>query len=127
MSSDLQALGTSIRANKKAEATRKQYASMANILREWLIKYNPECVENENKIILPLNTNTLELFLSHLTQKTDIKTGNYLEGKFNSVAHIGGYRSMIKDLYTTNQITVDASTERMFTEFMGGYARKVQF
>ena len=123
--SNLQALGSSIRANKKAEGTRKQYASMKNTLREWLVKNNPDCVDSASQIVLPLSSNILENFMSHLTQKRD-KTGNYLEGQFNSFAHIGGFRSMIKDMYTSNQITMDVATELMLTEFVGGYARKVR-
>lgn len=108
--------------------THKMYASKVEVLRKWLISEKKDDFINQDdeSIILPLSVSVLTEFMGFVSKKVDPATKvHYDPPKFNSVAHVQGYRSAIIDLYKQRGLDAPELTKSKMTEFVSGYKRKV--
>ena len=79
-------------------------------------------------MILPLSDKGITAFFTlnrHMYQRTP-DSRDYIEPtEYHSFSHVSSYRSALKDLYKQRNVPVPPSTERILSNFMAGYVRKV--
>jgi hypothetical protein len=108
--------------------THKMYASKVEVLRKWLISEGKHDFLNrvDETITLPLTVDVLTEFMGFVSKKVDPVTKvHYDPPKFNSVAHVQGYRSAIIDLYKSRNLPAPELNKTKMSEFVSGYKRKI--
>jgi len=120
-------LSESIISGRLSNNTKLQYRGKQAALAAWLKANEPTHLnENTEVIILPLNDEVVTAFFGHICRKRKRNSSEYIEPtKYLSLSHVGNYKSSIKDVYKQRNVTMPASTEKIVSEFMAGYTRKV--
>ncbi len=117
--SELSSLGASIRDNRLAAGTKRQYGSKERKFLNW--------VEERYGIVRhPVSTEIIEEYLAHISQKIDQNTGQYYEPRqWNTFSYVGGHCSAIKNMYKSMPLIIlPEETKNMMNEYLIGYRRK---
>lgn len=70
--------------------------------------------------------NIAEEYLSYVCLVKDKEGEIVIPAKYHSESHVEGVKSAIKSLYKSDKVAVSEEVNLMFSEFMGGYKRKVE-
>ena len=110
--------------NRLAKGTSRQYSRLMKKIVSFFELNHPTLLEND-EIILPLSVETVRGFFNYVKKKRG-RNGILLEpAQFNSVSHIGLYRSCICDYYKKKRVAMDHELKTFFDNFMTGYKKQI--
>lgn len=119
-------LAVEIIDGRKCANTKVQYSRKVEHFRKWINEVHPDCMNSDGSLNLHLiDTSHLRQFLGHICKKKTAG-GEYLSPiVYQAFQHVSGYKSAIKDYYSTNNVKISADSERMMEHFFKGYNRKI--
>jgi hypothetical protein len=118
-------LAEEIIGGRKCENTKNQYRRKFEHFRKWIVAKYPECSQNGNTVNLAsLSKKHLQDFFGHICKKK--KNGDYMVPVvYQTFQHVSGYKSAIKDHFSTNECEIKPDVDKMLKNFFGGYQRKI--
>ena len=118
-------LAEEIIGGRKCENTKNQYRRKYEHFRKWIVAKYPECSQNENTVNLAsLSKKHLQDFFGHICKKK--KNGDYMVPVvYQTFQQVSGYKSAIKDHFTTNECVIKPDDDKMLRNFFGGNQRKI--
>ena len=119
-------LADEIIAGRKCTNTKVQYGRKVEHFKKWISEVNPDCMSSDSTLNLHLiDTSQLQQFLGHICKKKNAK-GEYLSPTvYQAFQHVSGYKSAIKDYYSTKNVKFSLESGRMMEHFFKGYNRKI--
>lgn len=119
-------LAIEIMNGRKCQNTKNQYRLKIEHFRKWIESKHPVCLDESRAVDLnSVDRSILKEFLGHICKKKD-KDGSYFEPVvFHAFQHVSGYKSAIKDYYSTKEVKISDEIEKMFKQFFDGYVRTI--
>ena len=119
-------LAMEIMAGRKCQNTENQYRLKVEHFRKWIELKHPLCLDEKGAIDLDaVDRAILKEFLGHICEKKD-KNGVYYDPvAFLAFQHVSGYKSALKDYYSTKEVKISGETEKMLKQFFEGYVRRI--
>ena len=119
-------LAIEIMAGRKCPNTKNQYRLKVEHFRKWIELKHPLCLDEKGAIDLnAVDRVILKEFLGHICKKKD-KNGVYSDPVvFHAFQHVCGYKSALKDYYSTKEIKISGEIEKMLKQFFEGYVRTI--
>jgi hypothetical protein len=111
---------------RKCENTKNQYNRKFEHFRQWIVEKYPECTLTDGVTVnlALLNKVHMQDFFGHICKKK--KNGNYVSPiVYQSFQHVSGYKSSIKDHFTSSDCEIKPDIDKMLKNFFGGYHRKI--
>jgi hypothetical protein len=119
-------LAVEIIDGRKCQNTKRQYRLKAENFKKWLCSKHPVCIKEDETIDLNAVDGTiLKEFFGHICKKKD-KNGLHFDPiVFHAFQHVSGYKSAIKDYYSTQEVKISDEIEKMLKQFFEGYVRTI--
>jgi hypothetical protein len=130
---DAAAIAANMAGKKTKENTKQQYSGKVNFLREYLKNEDPEALDEEDDISIPVNDdNVLVKFFGF------IMASAYARDKLQSpddipedeadpwsVSQINGYKSAIVSLYTAQDLKLSDKVDTKLKGMIDGYEKLI--
>ena len=119
-------LAVEIIDGRKCQNTKRQYRLKVENFKKWLCSKHPVCIKEDETIDLnAVDRTILKEFFGHICKKKD-RNGIYFDPiVFHAFQHVSGYKSAIKDYYSTQEVKISDEIEKMLKQFFEGYVRTI--
>jgi hypothetical protein len=94
--------------------TKNQYRPKFEHFRVWVVEKYPECAQTDGNAVnlATLSKKRLQDFFGHICKKK--KNGDYVNPViYQTFQHISGYKSAIKDYFSTNDCEIKPEIDKM--------------
>lgn len=95
--------------------TKDQYITKIKSMVKWFKNNNPQCVNGDNQLILPLSQSSIMAYFGGLVNKKEMQAMSTMQG----------YKSALVWYYKQNNMVLNEETDLELNKFMQGYKRTI--
>jgi hypothetical protein len=106
--------------------TKSQYESKIKSMIRWFQLHNPQCVDANAELILPLSTQSILTYFGYLIDGSENDYSNNMNtNKTPAFSTVRGHKSALVWYYNEKSVTFDTTTNQTLEKFLQGYKREV--